>query len=89
VVTSVAGASGLDAATVQRLLPALAPVLMSALGTIKTQNGLDAGGVAQLVQGEHAQLSGGVPHAQGPGGLDLASIGGALMQSGALGRLFG
>lgn len=89
VVKKVSEASGLPPGTVATLLPALAPVLMSALGTIKAKNGLDAGGVAQLVQAEHKTLSGPAAKAAAPGALDLGAIGGALMQSGLLGQLFG
>ncbi len=89
VVKKISDASGLPPASVAALLPALAPVLMSALGTIKQKNGLDANGVAQLVQSEHKAMSGPTTPATAPGSLDLGAIGGALMSSGLLGQLFG
>jgi hypothetical protein len=88
VAQKVSQVSGLDPATVSRLLPALAPIVMSALGTLKADKKLDAGGVASLVQGEHQKLAKGAPAAQGPAGIDLAGIGGALLQSGVLSQLF-
>ena len=85
----VAQASGLSAETVAKLLPILAPILMSALGSLKASRDLDAGGVASLVKNEHAELAGGAPPAAGPGGIDIGQIGGALLRSGLLGKLFG
>lgn len=86
----VASATGVDAGTVAALLPVLAPVLMSAVGTTKKEGGLDAGGLASFLQGEARQM-GAAPAASssGFGADDLAKIGGALAQSGALGKLFG
>lgn len=88
----VARASGVDANTVAALLPVLAPVVMSALGTTKKENGLDAGGLAGFLQGEAGKLRGAAPAAApsaGFGADDLVKIGGALAQSGLLGKLFG
>ncbi|HRH01091.1 MAG TPA: DUF937 domain-containing protein, partial [Polyangiaceae bacterium] len=86
VTENVSRASGVDAATALRLLVALAPVVMSALGTVKQQQGLDAAGVAQLVQQEHHQLTGGQPAEAH--GLDLAEVAGAVLRSGLLSKLF-
>lgn len=86
VTDNVGRAAGLDAATVMKLLVALAPVVMSALGTVKQQQGLDAAGVAQLVQQEHQELAGAAPAE--PHGLDLASVAGAVLRSGLLSKLF-
>lgn len=90
VTNGVARASGVDANTVAALLPVLAPVVMSALGTRKKENGLDANGLAGFLAGE-AQQMGAAPRASasGLGADDLARIGGALAQSGLLGKLFG
>lgn len=91
VTQSVAKASGVDAGTVAALLPVLAPIVMSALGTHKKENGLDAGGLAGFLQGEAGKL-GAAPAAAGSPGFgadDLLKIGGALAQSGVLGKLFG
>lgn len=88
VAQKVAQASGLAPETVARLLPILAPILMSALGSLKASRGLDAGGLAGMLQKEHATIAGSAPPAAGPAGIDLARIGGALLQSGVLGKLF-
>jgi hypothetical protein len=88
VVQNVAKASGLSPQVVSAMLPALAPILMSALGSLKKDRGLDANGVAQLVQKENQALTRTAPAAAAPGGLDLASMGGALLQSGLLNQLF-
>ncbi len=88
VVQNIAKASGLSPQVVSAMLPALAPILMSALGSLKKDRGLDANGVAQLVQKENQQLTRTAPAAAAPGGLDLASMGGALLQSGLLNQLF-
>lgn len=88
VVQNIAKASGLSPQVVSAMLPALAPILMSALGSLKKDRGLDANGVAQLVQKENQQLTHTAPAAAAPGGLDLASMGSALLQSGLLNQLF-
>ncbi len=87
---AVAKASGVDPSTVAALLPVLAPVVMSALGTAKKERGLDAGGLAGFLQGEAGKL-GAQPAASssGFGADDLIKVGGALAQSGLLGKLFG
>jgi hypothetical protein len=54
--------SGLDMATVGRLLVMLAPIVMGALGKAKRQQGLDAGGVAEVLETERQQqVSNGSP----------------------------
>ncbi len=90
--SDVARASGVDMNTVAALLPVLAPVVMSALGTTKKERGLDAGGLAGFLQGEAKQIGGNAAPAAGSAGFgadDLMKIGGALAQSGLLGKLFG
>ncbi|MEZ4235818.1 MAG: DUF937 domain-containing protein [Myxococcota bacterium] len=92
---AVASKTGLDAATAGKLLIALAPLVMSALGTVKQRQGLDAGGLASFLGQEQQSLGGsllsGFLDAKGDGiGLDdLVRVGGALQQSGLLGKLFG
>lgn len=51
----VAQHAGLDLATVTRLLPLLAPIVMGALGRQKRQSGLDVDGVAGMLAGERRQ----------------------------------
>lgn len=90
---AVAQASGLDAGQAAQVMAMVAPLVMGALARLKQQQGLDAGGLANLLQGEHAnatqqqpglmgmasQLFGG----GGSGGLDV----GGLVQG--LGGMFG
>jgi hypothetical protein len=47
--------SGLDMATVAKLLMMLAPIVMGALGKAKRQQGLDANGVAEVLDNERQQ----------------------------------
>ena len=50
---SVAKTSGLDAASSNKLMAMLAPVLMGAVGKQKREQNLDAGALAQLLSREH------------------------------------
>lgn len=72
---AVAGTSGLGAGQVQQLLALLAPVVMSALAHQTQQQGLNAGGLAALLQGEHQQVARSVAQSQ-PG---LAGLAGQLL----------
>jgi len=65
---AVAQSSGLNAGQVAALMTTLAPIVMGALGKIQRTHGLDAGGLASMLQGEHAQAS-----AAQPGLMGLAS----------------
>ncbi len=92
----VAKASGLDAKKVAMLLPVLAPIVMGALGKMKREQNLDAGGLANILAGEKQVVEQRAPGLGG--GLmdlldadddgqildDLAKIGG----KGLLGKLF-
>ena len=51
----VAQKSGIDLGTIAKLLPILAPIVMGALGKAKREQGLDASGVASVVDATHAQ----------------------------------
>lgn len=96
---SIGQQSGLGSSQVMQLLMALAPIVMSSLGTVKQQQGLDANGLAGFLQqqtGGLAQAEGGSllgslvdPKQDGIGMDDLARVGGMLQQSGVLGKLFG
>lgn len=87
----VARSSGLDAGTVAKLLPMLAPLVMGALGRAKKQQNLDAGGLASILNQERARVEHDTPGMK-EGGLlgmldmdddgdisdDVAKIGGML-----------
>lgn len=92
---SVARSSGLDMATVAKLLPMLAPMVMGALGKAKKERGLDAAGVAGLLDSERKTFEQNVGGSTGRGLMDLldsnddgsvvdelASFGDALAKSG-------
>jgi hypothetical protein len=93
--SAVSRSSGLDLASVGKLMTMLAPVVMGALGQVRQQQGLDARGVSSLLQGEmkQAQRQGNVDlgllsllDADGDGSVvdDVAKLGGGI-----LGKLFG
>ncbi|MFQ5571110.1 MAG: DUF937 domain-containing protein [Rhodothermales bacterium] len=98
----VARSSGLDAGQVSKLLPLLAPIVMGALGKVKQQQNLDAGGLAGLLNQERTRVEHDTP-GMTEGGLarfldmdgdgdisdDVAKIGSAIGSSGLLGKLFG
>lgn len=89
VVNNAAQASGVDSGMMMKFVVMLAPMVMSALGSLKQQKGLDAGGLAGMLQQEQQAVAG--PQAAPGGGFgagDLMKIGGALAQSGVLGKLF-
>ena len=62
--------TGLDAGRMMQLLQILAPLVMAALGKAQREQGLDSGGLSDLLRGEHAQVHQAAP---GLGGL-LTSI---------------
>ena len=57
VTNGVAKASGLDANAVGQLLATLAPIVMSSLGDAKQKQGLDAGGLASMLNQEQSSLA--------------------------------
>lgn len=95
VANQVSKSSGLDMGIVMKLLPVLAPIVMNALGSMKAKNNLDAGGLGQMLQQETQSVNAGGlasmfdAKGDGVGADDLMKIGGQLLQSGALGKLFG
>jgi hypothetical protein len=56
VATQVGQATGLDTGTAGRLLMMLAPIVMSYLGRMHRQQGLDPGGLAGILGGAHAEI---------------------------------
>lgn len=91
--------TGLDADAVSRLLVTLAPIVMGALGREKRVGGLDAGGLAAMLEREQAGVRARAPREMGvlEGLLDVDVDGDGdveiddLAQAGfgALGKLFG
>ncbi len=72
VTQNLAAKSGLDAGAIAKMLPALAPIVMGMLGKKKAGGGLDAGGLAGMLQGE-------------AGGFDLGDILGMVTGGGSSG----
>lgn len=91
--------SGLGGSQVMQLLLGLAPIVMSALGTMKQEKGLDAGGLTSMLQQQTSALGGSDgqgllgslidPAGDGFGADDVMRVGGMLKSSGMLGKLFG
>jgi hypothetical protein len=92
------GAStGLDAASVAKLLPLLAPIVMGALARAQRANNLDASGLAGLLGGETEAMSREHPNTMGfvgqlldadnDGDVDISDIAGQGL--GLLGKLMG
>lgn len=63
--SGLANSSGLDIGAIGKLLPILAPVVMGALGRMKKDQGLDAGGLAQVLAGERSKAAGNMPQLGG------------------------
>lgn len=59
--TGLGRASGLDAATIAKLLPILAPIVMGVLGRLSRQQGLDANGVSGYLTGERERAQKDLP----------------------------
>lgn len=51
-------ASGLDTSQIAKLLPLLAPIVMGALGKLKRQEDLDAGGLASRLENDAREVEG-------------------------------
>lgn len=90
-------ATGMNAASVGKLLMTLAPIVMATLGRTKKESGMDASGIAGLLGQERAAaeqqapremgLFGKLLDADGDGDVDLSDI--AKHGLGSLGKLFG
>jgi hypothetical protein len=94
----VAKSSGLDAGSVAKLLPILAPIVMGALGKKKRQDHLDGQGLSNMLGQERQQIEKTVPKmdvvgkfldTDGDGDLDLGDLGSLAKSTGLLGKLFG
>lgn len=92
---AVSQTSGLDLASVSKLLGMLAPIVMGALGRTRAEQGFDAGGLLSLLQGEMRRAGTGstgvnsllsLLDSDGDGEVvdDIAKLGGGM-----LGKLFG
>ncbi|MBT8202529.1 MAG: DUF937 domain-containing protein [Acidimicrobiia bacterium] len=67
---NIAEKSGLDLSSVAKLLPVLAPIVMSFLGKMTRQNNLDAGGLSNALQVEKKEVE--------ASGFDLGGVLGML-----------
>lgn len=67
---NIAQKSGLDLSSVAKLLPVLAPIVMSFLGKMTRQNNLDAGGLSNALQMEKKEVE--------ASGFDLGGVLGML-----------
>ena len=93
---TLAGSSGVDAGQMRQIMAMLAPLVLGMLGRNQRQQGLDIGGLTDLLGGERraverkapgaTDLIGGLLDSDGDGAVtdDLAKLGGGL-----LGGLFG
>ena len=73
--TGLSRMSGLDAWSITKLLPTLAPLVMGALGREQRTRGLDASGLTELLNGERADVESRQPDAMGIFGKLLDSDG--------------
>ncbi|MEZ4398581.1 MAG: DUF937 domain-containing protein [Kofleriaceae bacterium] len=77
----------LDPGKILKILTTLGPIVMSALGTLKSKFGLDPKGLASLLSNDADKL--GASDGSSGGGLDLGAVGSMLSNSGLLAGLFG
>ena len=94
--SSLGRSTGLDGASIAKLLAMLAPIVMAALAKKRGQDGLDSGGLTDLLGGERDRMQEASPDAFGAitGMLDANHDGAiaddvARMGGGLLGSLFG
>jgi len=98
-VQAVAQHSGLELGMVMKLLPALAPLVMSSLGSVRKERGMQPADLSGYLQEQTKQVSGAQgggllgsildPAQDGIGIDDLARAGSFLQKTGLLGKLFG
>ena len=86
VTAAVGQQTGLSPEQSGNLLVTLAPLVMGALGKMRAQQGLDAGGVAGALAGERRQIE---QSASGGLGSLLSMVGGAGGAAGLLGKAMG
>jgi hypothetical protein len=85
----ISGSTKLDLGKVSKILATLGPIVMSALGTLKSKLGLDAGGLAGLLAQDGAAQA--MPKTE-DGGFDLSDLGNlasSLVKNPSLASLFG
>jgi hypothetical protein len=94
--TAIGKMSGLDGQKVSQILAMLAPMVLGALGRQRRQQGLDAGGLADLLGSEHRRAEKKAPEAMGLVGQLLDSDGDgqvaddlARLGTGLLGKFLG
>jgi hypothetical protein len=94
--SSLGRSTGLDGASIAKLLAMLAPIVMAALAKKRGQEGLDSGGLTDLLGGEQSRMQEASPDAFGAitGMLDANHDGSiaddvARLGGGLLGSLFG
>jgi hypothetical protein len=94
--TGLGQSTGLDAAKIGQLLALLAPIVMAVLGRQKREQGIDAGGLGEILKGEHQNaqrhaeqsglggILGGLLDRDGDGGFldDLAGMAGGFLGGG-------
>jgi hypothetical protein len=69
VAESVSRASGMEANKVSQLMMLLAPIVMAALGRVRRDENLEAGGVADLIRRESRNIEQQAPETRAAGGL--------------------
>ncbi len=97
VAEGVSKASGLDSGQATKLLATLAPIVMGALGKVKKERSLDAGGLANMLSGERQELEKKMPNTSVGGLLSMLDSDGdgdlsdelGKLGAGALGSIFG
>jgi hypothetical protein len=82
----ISASTGLDPDVVDRLLVALAPVVMGALGKARLDGAMDAAGLSQFLAGERQEIESAAPDEAGLVGDLLEGRGGDEAQAGEAGK---